>query len=210
MRIPIVEKYKNKIGFYFNPPVKKGGKRDFVFIHIPKTAGTSMTKIFGEAFQKHNTAKEVIDIIGKEKWNEVYKFSVVRNPWDKVHSWYKFRVKLNQSKMRTRPISFKDWVACTYGEPKDPYYYYRAKNFMPQVDWLKDDRGVIDLDRIIRFENLQEGFNKVAEEVGISAQLPHINKTRETDYRDFYDRETKEIIAKWFREDIETFDYSFD
>ena len=99
MRIPIVEKYKNKIGFYFNSPVKKGDKRDFVFIHMSKTGGTSIVSIFGEAFQKHNTSKEVIEIIGKKKWNEVYKFSVVRNPWDRAHSWYKFRVKHNQQKI---------------------------------------------------------------------------------------------------------------
>lgn len=209
MRIPIVEKYKNKIGFYFNSPVKKGEKRDFVFIHIPKTGGTSIVSIFGEAFQKHNTAREVIDIIGRKRWDEVYKFSVVRNPWDRAHSYYKFRVKLNQQKMRTRPISFKDYVACTYGEPKDPFYYYRAKNFMPQVDWLKDEHGVIDMDRIIRFENLQEGFREVAEELGIPSELPHINKTKETNYRDFYDDETRRIIGEWHAEDIEYFGYEF-
>lgn len=209
MRIPIVEKYKNKIGFYFNPPVKKGEKRDFVFIHIPKTGGTSIVSIFGEAFQKHNTAREVIDIIGRKRWDEVYKFSVVRNPWEKVHSWYKFRVKLNQSKMSARPISFKDWVACTYGEPKDPYYYYRPKPFMPQVDWLKDDQGVIDMDRIVRFENLQEGFTEVARELGIPSELPHINKTKKTNYRDFYDDETRRIVGEWHAEDIEYFGYKF-
>jgi len=209
MRFKIIEKYKNKIGFYFNSPLRKGKHKEFIFIHIPKTAGTSMTKIFGEAFQKHNTAKEVIEIIGKKKWNNAYKFTVVRNPWDKVFSWYKFRVKLNQSKMATKPISFKDWVACTYGEPKDKYYYYRAKNFMPQVDWLKNDEDVIDMDNIIRFENLQEDFKIVAQELGINSVLPHINKTKETNYRDYYDEETKKIIKEWFHEDIKTFEYKY-
>ncbi len=209
MRIKIIEKYKNKVGFYFNSPLRKGEHKEFIFIHIPKTAGTSMTKIFGEAFQKHNTAKEVIEIIGKKKWNNAYKFAVVRNPWDKVYSWYKFRVKLNQSKMRSKPISFKDWVACTYGEPKNPYYYYRAKPFMPHVDWLKNDEDIIDMDRIIRFENLQEDFKLVANELGISHELPHINKTAKTNYRDFYDEPTKKIIDKWFQEDIELFGFEF-
>ncbi len=209
MRFKIIEKYKNKIGFYFNSPLRKGKHKEFIFIHIPKTAGTSMTKIFGEAFQKHNTAKEVIEIIGKKKWNNAYKFTVVRNPWDKVFSWYKFRVKLNQSKMATNPISFKDWVACTYGEPKDKYYYYRAKNFMPQLDWLKNDEDIIDMDNIIRFENLQEDFKIVAKELGINSVLPHINKTKETYYRDYYDEETKKIIKEWFHEDIKTFGYKY-
>ena len=111
--------------------------------------------------------------------------------------------------MRTNPISFKDWVACTYGENKDPYYYYRPKTFVPQVDWLKNDEGIIDLDKIIRFENLQEDFNLVANELGISDELPHINKTSKTNYRDFYDESTKRIIADWFHEDIKVFGYTY-
>ena len=209
MRIPIVEKYKNKIGFYFNSPIKKGSKRDFVFIHIPKTGGTSIVSIFGEAFQKHNTSKEVIDQIGKERWNEAYKFSVVRNPWDRIHSWYKFRVKHDQQKMRSKPISFKDWVACTLGEPKDLYYYYRPKTFMQQMDWIENDEGRIDMDRIIRFENLQADFDLVANDVGIRSQLPHINKTTETNYRDFYDEKTKQLVADWHQKDIQYFGYEF-
>ena len=209
MRIPIVEKYKNKIGFYFNSPLRKGSKRNFIFIHIPKTAGTSITKIVGEPFQKHNTAKVVIDTIGRQKWDEAFKFTVVRNPFDKVHSWYKFRIMHNQSKMSSKPIPFKDWVACTYGKPKDPYYYYRPINFEPQVEWLKDENGLIEMDKIIRFENLTEDFNEVAEIVGIESNLPHINKTAKTNYRDFYDDETRKIIEETHREDLQTFGYSF-
>jgi hypothetical protein len=209
MRIPIIEKYKNKIGFYFNPPIKKGKKKDFVFIHIGKTGGTSITKIIGENFQKHSTAKDIIEIIGKDKWTNTFKFTVVRNPWDQVHSWYKYRVKLNQSKMATNKISFKDWVACTYGENKDPYYYYRPKSFVPQVERLKNDEGIIDMDKIIRFENLREEYKIIADELGINSELPHINKTKKTNYRDFYDETTQKIIEDWFHEDIEYFGYTY-
>lgn len=209
MRNPFIEKYKNKIGFYFNSPLRKGEKRDFVFIHIPKTAGTSITKIIGEPFQKHNTAKVVIETIGREQWEKAFKFTVVRNPFDKVHSWYKFRIMHNQSNMKKKPISFKDWVACTYGESKDPYYYYRALNFEPQVEWLKNEKGEIEMDQIVRFENLATEFNEVAEIVGIDSQLPHINKTAKTNYRDFYDDETRLIIEKAHQEDLETFGYKF-
>jgi len=209
MRIPVIEKYKNKIGFYFNSPLKKGKNKEFVFIHIPKTAGTSITKIVGEPFQKHNPANVVIDIIGREKWEAAFKFTVVRNPFDKVHSWYKFRIMHDQSKMKTNPISFKDWVACTYGDPKDPYYYYRARPFMPQTDWLKNEKGQIEIDKIVRFENLADDFNEVAKIIGIDSQLPHINKTTKTNYRDFYDDETRKIVAKWHQEDLDVFGYTF-
>jgi len=80
---------------------------------------------------------------------------------------------------------------------------------MPQLDWLKNDEDIIDMDNIIRFENLQEDFKIVAQELGINSVLPHINKTKETNYRDYYDEETKKIIKEWFHEDIKTFEYKY-
>jgi len=209
MKNKLIEKYKNKIGFYFNSPIRKGKKKEFIFIHIPKTAGTSMTKIFGEAFQKHNSAKEVIETIGKEEWNKAYKFTVVRNPWDKVLSQYKFRVKTNKTKMGTNKISFKDWVACTYGEPKDKYYYHNPTKYKTQIEWLKNDEDIIDMDKILRFENLNNDFKSVAKIIGINSELPHINKTTVANYRDFYDEDTRQIIEDCFAEDIKVFEYKY-
>lgn len=59
MKIAFIEKYKNKIGLRFNSPLRKGPVRDYVFIHINKTAGTSIVHIIGKPFRKHLTAKEV-------------------------------------------------------------------------------------------------------------------------------------------------------
>ena len=58
MKIAIIEKYKNKIGLYFNPPLRKGPISDFVFIHINKTGGTSIIEITGKPFRKHMTQKK--------------------------------------------------------------------------------------------------------------------------------------------------------
>ena len=80
---------------------------------------------------------------------------------------------------------------------------------MQQMDWIENDEGRIDMDRIIRFENLQADFDLVANDVGISSQLPHINKTTETNYRDFYDEKTKQLVADWHQKDIQYFGYKF-
>ena len=209
MRIRIIEKYKNKIGLYFNSPLHKGEKRDYIFVHINKTAGTSIINIIGKPFRKHLTAKEIIKVIGQDKWDKAYKFAVVRNPWDKVVSQYKHNIKNNVTNMAKKEISFKDWVAGTYGKNKGKYYFYRPQMFLPQVEWLKDFEGKINMDKIIRFENLTDEMNQVFNTLGIHQELPHVNKTSKTNYRDFYDEETQKIIADWFHEDMQAFNYTY-
>jgi len=209
MKIQFIENFKNHVGLFFNSPVKNGENSDFVFIHIAKTGGTSVVHVTGRAFRKHLTVKEVIRYIGKKKWDSVYKFTVVRNPWAKVVSQYKFRTKTNKSKMKENPISFKDWVIKVFKENDDFYYKCRPLLFAPQVFWLKNYDGIIDVDNIIRFENLNEEFSEVAKHIGIDSDLPHLNSTKRSKYTDYYDEETKKIVADWFWEDIKTFGYTF-
>jgi len=197
------------VGLRINSPLHKGKNKNYVFIHINKTAGTSIIDVIGKPFRKHLTAKAIIKVIGQKKWDEAFKFTVVRNPWDKVVSHYKHSIKVNSSNMAIKPIEFGDWVARTYGEPKDPFYYGRAQMFYPQVKWLKNNQGKIDVDKVIRFENLNEGINEVFETLAIDSSLPHLNETYKSNYRDFYDEESKNVVAKWFHEDIQEFEYQF-
>jgi hypothetical protein len=64
----------------------------YVFIHINKTAGSSIEAALGLQLS-HFSAREVIASIGEETWKNVFKFTVVRNPWDKVVSHYHYRVQ---------------------------------------------------------------------------------------------------------------------
>ena len=209
-RLPLWKKGTLLIKKQFKPALQTAAKKKFVFIHINKTGGTSITRVVGQPYRRHLTAKEVIDDIGMEKWRKAYKFTVVRNPWDKYFSMYKWRKKTNIRGIADEDISFSDWVKRTL-EEKDPDYYdyFLQRMFQPQVDWLKDYSGHIDMDKIIRFENLQHDFKKVADTIGAPAELPHYHKTQQVSYREFYDAEAREIVAEWFKEDIKRFDYQF-
>lgn len=216
MKIAIIEKYKNKIGLFFNSPLRKGVRRNFIFIHINKTGGTSIINITGKPFRKHMTAKEVIASIGQQKWNAAYKFAVVRNPWDKMVSHYKHNIKTKPSTMRIggvtsrEMISFNDWLACTLGPVKNRKYYNRPQHFLPQVEWLKDNHGEIKFDKIIRFESLASDYLQVADVLGLKVELPHLNSTERTSYRKFYTPETRKLVENWFKDDIELFGYQFE
>ena len=190
-------------------PLRQGNNGPFIFIHINKTAGTSIGNAIGMPIKHHQTAREVIAMIGKDKWNKAYRFTLVRNPWDKVVSHYEYRRKRNKTEVASRGISFSEWVKKTYGPEKDPLYYNNPKAFQPQVEWLKDDEGNVSIDFIGKFETINEDFEQIKIAIGLEAELPHLNASKRADYHSYYDDETQEIVANWFREDIEAFGYRF-
>ena len=192
-------------------PLRQGRNGPFIFIHINKPAGTSIGNAIGLPIKHHRTAREVIAKIGRSKWDTAYKFTFVRNPWDKVVSHYEYRRKRNKTEVATRGISFSEWVKKTYGPEKDPFYYNNQRAFQAQVEWLKNDEGEIDIDYIGKFESINEDFDRIKHAIGIDAELPHLNATsKRGGYQGYYNDETRQIVAEWFREDIEVFGYRFD
>jgi len=190
-------------------PLRQGPNGPYIFIHINKTAGTSIGRAIGLPIKDHLTAKEVIAKIGKDKWAGAYKFTLVRNPWDKVVSLYEYRRKKDKTGIATRNVSFSDWVRKTHVPNPDVHYYNNPKSFQPQVEWLKDNDGEISIDFVGKFESIDEGFNHIKTTIGLDAELPHLNASRRTDYRSYYDDETRELVARWYSEDIERFGYTF-
>ncbi|MCW8091277.1 sulfotransferase family 2 domain-containing protein [Alteromonas sp. ASW11-130] len=179
----------------------------FIFIHINKTGGSSVEKALGLPFE-HETALEKIAELGRSQWDKKFTFAIVRNPWDKVVSHYRYRVKTNQTNLADKNIDFRQWVKLAYGD-NNPEYYDKPIMFMPQLDWIADEDGNLLVDEILRFENLSEGFNDVAKRLNINATLPHVKKSKRGNYRDYYDDETQLVVAKWFAKDVEQFNYTF-
>jgi hypothetical protein len=190
-------------------PLRQGKHGPFIFVHINKTAGTSVGRAIGLPVKDHLMATEIIERIGRQAWDAAYKFTVVRNPWDKVVSHYEYRRKKDKTGIATGNIGFTDWVRMTYGPDKDTFYYNNPRSFQPQVDWLKDADGLISMDYIIRFESLREDFEHVRQQIGLDTELPHLNASKRSGYHAYYDGETRETVARWFREDIEAFGYEF-
>ena len=80
---------------------------------------------------------------------------------------------------------------------------------LPYLEWFKDYRGQLRTQFVGRFENLEEDFGKLATRLGVDVRLPHLNRSMRGDYRDQYDARSREIIARYFAEEIRTFEYRF-
>lgn len=177
---------------------------NFIFIHIVKTGDTSIERALNLNWE-HKTALEKIKQVGQSRWNSIFTFAFVRNPWDRVVSHFHFR-KSKKNKIE-QSTTFRDWVELTYGQEGQTIDYHHY--LMPQSMWVADHDGIILVDFIGRFENLSEDFKYVCKQIGKNAALPYINATKHRHYRDYYDDRTIKIVERWFRKDIEMFGYKF-
>jgi len=199
----------------------------FIFIHIPKCAGTSIEHAL------YSYASDVSGILldskadeSHQKWciqtknlrnedlfksintyNDYFKFTVCRNPYDRLVSAYQY------FDLSRRYKTFRNFI-------NDTKLFKDVQNTLEEDSYLKTDLiyhllpGVYfvrnRVDFIGRFENLQEDFNIVCDKIGIPRQkLPHANKRNHKHYTEYYDDETREIVAEKYAQDIEYFGYKF-
>jgi hypothetical protein len=198
-------------------------KHKFIFIHIPKTGGTSIEKLFSNASCRwdwtHNLWKQHRSIwqlkeIYKIPIDDYYKFTVVRNPWDKAVSGYTWWTTSKYPIFRNvKSKSLKDYLLVQNGFEKFNHLNNKATgrgdHFNTQYSFVEIN-GDCQMDCIIKFENLQEDFNIICDKIGIPQQkLPHKNKTNHKHYTEYYNEETKQIVAEKYAKDIEYFGYEF-
>lgn len=138
-------------------------KHKLLFIHIPKTGGTSIEKqmnvyekkdygygIFkGKAMQHYtvNEAKKYFPIT-ENYWS----FSVVRNPYTRFVSDYHWNEKNFKSKTVDEFLCLAEKVV--NGELYSKNIYY--DHFMPQYKYLCDASGNVLVNRVFRFESFKD------------------------------------------------------
>lgn len=179
----------------------------YVFIHIPKTGGSSIERALGLRHE-HKTALDKADEIGRERWDRRFTFVVVRNPFDRAVSHYHWRVATGKAGPVEDPRSFPDWVRATYAD-RDARYVLSSRMFTPQRDWVEDREGEVLVEFLARFERLEQDWTVICERIGTAVELPHDKKTVRGDYREYYDPESRSLVEAHYAADLEAFDYDF-
>ena len=147
----------------------------------------------------HTESQACSLVLGKEVCEDYFKFAFVRNPWDRVVSRYFWGVKVNESQMMKEMNSqtFSDYV-------KNIELDGFASFICSQYQFTEG------CDFIGRTEILQEYFDEVCKIVGVPKQnLIKRNVSSHSHYTEYYDDETREIIAQKYAKDIEYFGYKF-
>jgi hypothetical protein len=172
--------------------------KGYIFIRVPRTAGTSVTRaLVNDGATKHYMHCSVQDARKQIPWfDDAFKFTIVRNPFERMVSWYRWCQAEGWPKM-----SFDKFVS------ED-----RALTVMSlhttQKDFLSIN-GNLAVDCTGRYEYLEDDWQLIVERFGIHTELEHVKSTGDYDYHDYYDDLTKAAIEKVFADDLEVFDYAF-
>lgn len=195
-----------------------------IFVHIPKCAGRSIACAFGHKFSHHT----VHEYDGPEL-QEVLRFAVVRNTWDRLVSMYHYVRDCpwhDQAPVLGRQgaeTPFRSWLIenLEARQPdfnsSDPRGRRETDNelgspfwFSSQLAWIGHPNGRICVDRLLNFSTLQDDFGRLCRELGLNLRLPHKNRSLcRRLYRDYYDEELRQLVARHYAADIERFQFTF-
>lgn len=196
-------------------------KHRFIFIRTAKTGSTSILNAFnphrfeeiyipgksnlvyieGKQYDSNHLPFPIFKKLflrghGEDLFDEYFKFSFVRNPWGRIVSAWKYNIKHGFTEANTTLLGFINHLKS--GESINSYKYLSQYDFVNGCDFIG------------KVENMQADFDTVCDKIGIPRkQLPHVNKTNHKHHTEYYDDETREIVAETCAKDIEYFGYEF-
>jgi chondroitin 4-sulfotransferase 11 len=195
-----------------NPYQEINDMHKLIFIHIPKNAGISIEEaLFGKKighksilqFEAHN----------EKKYDEYFKFTVVRNPFDRLVSAFHFLKKgginpVDKKWSDKNLMNIDDFESFVY-KLKDKKFAKKVLNqqhFRPQYKYLVTSKGTLNIDLIMKFENLSSDFVKLTDMINMKDKtLEHKNKSDRNSWEEYYDENSKELIHKLYQKDFELF-----
>ena len=192
-------------------------KHKLVFIHVPKNAGTSITKQLDLENAGHYHWSHELPRDGYRS------LSIVRNPWDRVVSCYEY-ARMEESFWHSaigpsregkhldydllKNMSFENCVKLLAQNSKA----LRHQGWIPQWWWICDNDKNLKVDHVIKMESIDLDLNILFENLEIpNIELKKINPSPiNGTYQSYYNEQTKQIVGQLYKDDIDLFDYKFD
>ena len=139
----------------------------------------------------------------EQKFDEYFKFSFVRNPWDWHVSQYFYHMQ-NPKALFHHTFKEMDFDAFIHWS-----IAHTEESNNRQKAFLCDESGRLMVDFVGKYENLEDDFAHIARQLGLKARLQRRNPSAHLGYRQYYDDSLREEIARAFKEDIDYFGYEF-
>ncbi len=185
-----------------------------VFIHVPKTAGTSLSKTLrGKCAiytKGHLTAYQLQRLDFFQECDNHFVFAFVRNPWDATLSYFFFRTKpLRRRRSLSQIIVvFERWLISTVliaSRRTSPHHIDQWAFIASQ------DRSKLLVDFVGRYESLEEDYDRLCDKLNITSprKLAYINRTSRGPYQDYYNDSTRTMVSELNSELIQHFQYEF-
>ena len=183
-------------------------KKKFVFVHVSRTGGTTLRNLLMEAVPDvveaggfHCGVSQVNSLLGSPL-EDYFKFAFVRNPWDRLLSWYSM---IEGTEGDRPPLSFDEFLHAWL--PPD-----RAPELPPQWDCLSDSDGALVVDDVGRFETFSTDVRRLLDRIEVKPpdSLVKLNRSDHLHYSDSYSDSGRDHVAMVYREDIEQFGYEFE
>ena len=214
----------------------------FLYIHIAKTGGTSIKTALKRLRRRdphaipklmaynlsgltkhriaakpprHTRAVTAKDLVPREDFERMFKFAVVRNPWDlQVSAFHHVNNERPDLAKKKGLEEFGAFLCWNLDRKKPLDYPSRFVDPLSEryLDSLCDMDGTPLLDFVGAFERLEDDWGHVRERLGLpDIPLPkkRVSK-RANDHREYYDDELAELVASHYEREIEAFGYSFE
>ncbi|WP_135506329.1 sulfotransferase family 2 domain-containing protein [Roseovarius aestuariivivens] len=208
--------------------------RGYIFVHIPKTGGTSMAlalegrakkddiligdtpkalrrrkrlkgvKTAGRLW-KHSTLADLDGLVSLQEIGAAFCFTLVRNPWDRAVSYYHW---LREQRFDHPAVRRAQTMTFSrfLAEPHTQKSF--RKNPYPRAMIAADGNEHADL--YIRLEHFEEDAAHLWQHLGFKLELPHENASaRSQSHRNYYSDKDAETLAACCAEDIARFSYRF-
>lgn len=203
---------------YFEPYCVPEGTWQFAHSRPEQVTEAGIVGYRGSGRDKHNVtwwnhmpAADIRRQIGEEIWNSYFKFTVIRDPFDKAISAFHHFAE-HEGPKGGFLNTVRRWFSGS-----EPDLRTRFKQWV-RNGGLVDDRdkylidGKVCVDYFIRYEQLEDGIRHVCEKVGVPFRQDDIPKLKTgirpgREVEGYYDKETAELVASQYRWEIEQFGY---
>jgi len=208
--------------------------RNYIFVHIPKTGGTSLATalearamaddiLIGDTpkaqrrkrrlqgaqsagrLWKHSTLRDIAGLVSDDFIAGATVFTLVRNPWDRMVSYYHW-LREQSFDHPAVALSQRHTFSGFLRHPSTAAALRRT----PYRSYVTDQAGVMRASHFIRLEHLAADLAPVQAKLGLALEIPHINaSTRTGTYQSHYSDSDSSYLADICAEDIEFFGYMF-